>query len=82
MRTRKHEQREEFKASEELNRIRKKYPRKRRLIYVSKLDKHAHEILSLRHEGASSNEIAAYLFDRHKLQVSHSTVLRFLKRRS
>ena len=53
--------------------------RRRRRFYRSRLDRHAHELLALRAEGASAAELRRWL-RRRGVRVAHSTVARWLRR--
>ena len=55
--------------------------RRYRRFRPSRLDRHAHELLALHAEGATTAELRRWLA-RHGVRVAHATVARWLRRRT
>ena len=53
--------------------------RRRRRFHPSRLDRHTHELVALRAEGATAAELRRWLA-RRGVPVAHSTVARWLRR--
>jgi len=68
-------------AQEELARIRRHKALSRRKSYrVSRLSRFRAELVELRRAGASYPELAAWLRRQKRTKVSHTTVMRYLKK--
>ena len=71
---------ETFDAAAEAARLREQTrARRHRRHAVSRLDRHALELLALREAGSTTAELQRWLADR-RIRVHHSTVARWLRR--
>jgi hypothetical protein len=46
---------------------------------TSKLEKYRADLLALRHAGASYPDLVVWLKSTHRMQISHTTIMRYLK---